>query len=97
MPFTWQININKQGAGFVYDPNPLNASENDQIFWSNNDDKVHWPGLPGNDTYFMEDKIQPGNSSDTFILKGVPKGGSIAYIDSEHPKAPGGKIDVPKT
>ena len=90
MPFTWQININKHGHGFVYDPNPLNAASDDQIFWSNNDDKPHWPGLPGNKTYFMDSQIEPGNSSDTFI----PGGGSVSYIDTLHPTAPGGKINV---
>lgn len=92
MPFTWQININKTANGFAYDPNPLNeVAVNDQIIWTNNDDKPHWPGLAGNKTYFMANQIAPDSSSDTFI-PGVS--GTVSYIDSLHPSAPGGQIVV---
>jgi hypothetical protein len=92
MPFTWQININKKAGGFVYDPNPLNdVKVDDQIIWTNNDDKPHFPGLASNHTYFMDYQIPPDSSSDTFIV-GVA--GPIAYIDSLHPTAPGGTINV---
>jgi plastocyanin len=93
MPFTWQITINKTtGSGFAYEPSTLTGvAVNDQIIWTNNDDKPHWPGITGNDTYFMPNQIQPDNSSDTF-LPGVT--GTISYVDSLHPAAPGGKIVV---
>ena len=93
MPFTWQININKTtGTGFAYEPSTLtDVAVNDQIIWTNNDDKPHWPGIPGNNTYFMANQIVPDSSSDTFI-PGVT--GTVSYIDSLNPTAPGGKIVV---
>ena len=93
MPFTWQININKTtGSGFTYEPSTLTGvAVNDQIIWTNNDDKAHWPGITGNKTYFMANQIAPDSSSDTFI-PGVT--GTVAYIDSLHSTAPGGKIVV---
>jgi plastocyanin len=93
MPFTWQININKTtGSGFVYEPNKLTGvAVDDQIIWTNNDDKAHWPGIAGNNAYFMPNQIAPDSSSDTFI-PGV--NGTIHYIDSLHAAAPGGTIVV---
>ena len=95
MPFTWEISINKRGAGgdngFVYDPAELDVSIGDQIFWTNNDDNEHWPGIAGNPTYFMADPIAPDSPSSTFV-PGVA--GTVNYIDSLHPNAPGAKIVV---
>jgi plastocyanin len=91
MPFTWQITIKKNGAGFTYDPPQLNAAVGDQIFWTNEDDNEHWPGIAGNPTYFMADPIAPDSPSSTFV-PGVT--GTVTYIDSLHATAPGGTIVV---
>ena len=93
MPFTWQININKTtGTGFVYEPSTLSGvAQNDQIIWTNNDDKPHWPGITGNNTYFMANQIWPDSSSDTFVPQAS---GTVHYIDSLHPTATGGTIVV---
>lgn len=73
MPNQQQININKSGSTITFDPNPLNAQTRDQIFWTNNDDKPHWPGLADNTgkvintTFFMPNQIAPnGDVSATF-------------------------------
>ncbi len=84
MPFTWQISINQRGSGFTYDPPELDAAVGDQIFWTNNDENEHWPGLPHNPTYFMADPIAPDSSSATFV-PGVK--GTVSYIDSLHKNA----------
>jgi plastocyanin len=41
-------------------PNPLQANPSDQIFWTNDDTQAHWPGVPGNPTFFMSNQIAPG-------------------------------------
>jgi plastocyanin len=98
MPFTWQININKfpGGAGaYAWDPNPLSqVATGDQIIWTNNDDKPHWPGITGNPTYFMANQIAPNSPSATFV-PGVD--GTITYADSLDPGGPTGTIVVGDT
>jgi plastocyanin len=94
MPFTWQISINKTAGtpSFKYDPNPLaSVAIGDQIIWTNNDDKPHWPGIAGNKTYFMANQIAPHSPSATFI-PGV--NGTIAYSDSLDSTGPKGSIVV---
>ena len=56
------ITPNAPGAStrVTFDPNPLKADPADQIFWTNNDSQAHWPGLPGNPTFFMSNQIAPG-------------------------------------
>ena len=54
------ISINPGAAGATFDPNPLHARQGDQIFWTNNDTKAHWPGLPGNPGFLMANQIAPG-------------------------------------
>jgi plastocyanin len=97
MPFTWQININKTGGqpAFKYDPNPLaQVSIGDQIIWTNNDDKPHWPGIKGNNKYFMANQIAPHSPSTTFV-PGV--NGTVTYVDSLDPTGPTGSIVVGST
>lgn len=95
MPFTWRISINKTGSGYTYDPNPLTQVQTgDQIIWTNNDDKPHWPALagdPGNKTYFMPDQIPPNSPSTTFV-PGV--NGTVQYVDYLDPNGPKGTIVV---
>ena len=56
------IKPNAPGASprVSFDPNPLQANPADQIFWTNNDTQPHWPGLPGNPTFFTSNQIAPG-------------------------------------
>jgi plastocyanin len=94
MPFVWQININKTpgGTGYTYEPSTLNnVAIGDQIIWTNNDDKPHWPGVTGNDKYFMQTQIAPNSPSSTFV-PGV--NGTIVYVDSRDPLGPKGTINV---
>ena len=61
-----QININKNGDTVTFDPPDLAANAGDQIFWTNNDDTAHWPGLSDNQTFFMPNQIAPGSTSSIF-------------------------------
>lgn len=94
MPFTWQININKNssGTGFHYDPNPLqDVASGDQIIWTNNTDHPHWPCIAGNQNAFMAQQIAPHSPSSTFIPGSA---GPVSYIDFLNPTAPGGSFNV---
>jgi plastocyanin len=95
MPFTWQININKNTGGtpaYRYDPPQLNnVAIGDQIMWTNNDDKPHWPALADNQTYFMPNQIAPHSPSDCFV-PGV--NGLLTYVDSLDAAGPTGVIVV---
>ena len=82
MAFTWQINIDKKGTGFVYEPNPLkDVAAGDQIIWTNNDDKTHHPSL-------LPHPIPPGSSSDTYVASKT-----VTYKDTLH-AGPTGSITV---
>lgn len=106
MPFTWQININKSkgGAGYVFAPSPLSSvAIGDQVIWTNNDDKPHWPGIVSASevagtglTYLMPYQI-PAHTSSTTFCPGVA--GTITYVDSLDPSAtrPSGSIVVTAT
>lgn len=80
MPIQRQININKNPNGppnITFDPNPLNANTRDQIFWTNNDDQPHWPGLLNSDgtintTYFMPNQIAPNGDTSPIFSPAVP-------------------------
>ena len=61
------IKGNAPGASprVTFDPNPLQANQADQIFWTNNDTQAHWPGRKNADgsinaTFFMPNQIAPG-------------------------------------
>jgi plastocyanin len=73
MAFTWQITIDKQGNGFVYDPNPLtDVASGDQIIWTNNDDQPHHPSL-------LPNEIPPDSPSDTYVADET-----VTYTDLLH-------------
>ena len=93
MPFTWQISINKKpGGGFSYHPDPLkDVAIGDEIIWTNNDDKAHWPGTSTDQAAFMANQIAPHSPSTTFI---AADSGSVSYIDSLDKTAPGGTLIV---
>jgi len=101
MPFTWRINIDKTPAGYAYNRNPLNqVAVGDEIIWTNNDDRPHWPALLAdnvvNQTYFMPYQIPPGTSSTTFVANDT---GTFTYVDALDQTRPRlqGSIIVTKT
>ncbi|HZS29156.1 MAG TPA: hypothetical protein VFB76_18155 [Candidatus Angelobacter sp.] len=93
----WTILIKKNsspppapGVVFEFTQSP-DVKVDDQIIWSNHDTQAHWPGLPGDSTFFFDqpipgvDKFGPKSSS-TFV-PGKP--GTINYICSIHPDETG--------
>lgn len=105
MPFTWQIRIEKSAnpAGYLYSPAVLTqVAIGDQIVFTNNDDRAHFPGLlagpagPANPTYFMAYQIPGGTSSNACIPR---LAGTFTYADSldARPSRPAGSIVVRKT
>lgn len=91
MALQLQIKINKNGNSVTFDPLVLNASPGDQIFWTNNDDEAHWPGLPGNNTFFMPNQIAPGGTSSIFSPSATA---TYDYVCSLHPGETG-TITIP--
>jgi plastocyanin len=92
MAFTWQININKSGYGYTYNPSNLTGvSPGDQIFWTNNDDKPHWPAKATQQNYYMANQIAPGTTSSTFVPGAV---GTLSYVDWLDQSGPTGTIVV---
>jgi plastocyanin len=93
MPIQRQININKSGGGIAFSPATLNANTSDQIFWTNNDDKPHWPGLADgtgkvtNPTFFMPNQIAP--NGDTSPIFSASTGNTFQYACSLHPNETG--------
>ena len=73
-----KIRIYKDGEVVKFDPPVLQANPRDQIFWSNEDDVPHWPGLskvvPDQPTltaddkrdFFMTNQIAGGSTSSIF-------------------------------
>ena len=85
MPFAWRINITKnptrgKPAIFSFEETPQ-VQVGDVIFWSNNDKVAHWPGLPGNASAFIPNKIAKNSTSPVFAPGQV---GTINYICSLH-------------
>lgn len=81
-----QIHINRNGNSVTFDPSELDAKTGDQIFWTNNDDEAHWPGLPENDAFFMPNQIAPGGTSSIFSPGGPD---TLDYVCSLHPDETG--------
>ena len=88
MPMTWQISINPNpaaiaGVTFVFEPNPLaDVRVGDQIFWTNNTDQPHWPGIVNYPTYFMPNQIAPNSSSPAFVPDPSVSGQTLTYVDT---------------
>ena len=74
------IKPNAPGASprVSFDPNPLKANPADQIFWTNTDTQPHWPGLPGNPTFFMSNQIAPGGDVSPVFSTIVD--GTLTYV-----------------
>jgi plastocyanin len=66
-----------------FDPNPLQANQADQIFWTNNDSQPHWPGRVDDagkiyPDFFMSYQIaQNGGTSTVFSTTVV---GTLKYV-----------------
>jgi plastocyanin len=95
MPFNWTINVNSnepQPPLAKFDPNPLTqVAPGDQVFWANNDNCPHWPGLLNEDgsiipTYFMPNQIAPNSTSDAFA---AGADATLQYACSLHPDEKG--------
>ena len=86
MSILHQIVIKKECENVVFDPSTLNASVGDQIFWTNEDEQTHWPGLPDNDSFFMPNQIVPSSQSPIFSPGGAD---TCDYVCSLHPGATG--------
>jgi plastocyanin len=81
------IKPNAPGASprVVFDPNPLQANQADQIFWTNNDTQPHWPGRKNPDgtinaTFFMTNQIAPGG--DVSAVFSTIVSGTLNYVCS---------------
>ncbi len=97
MAIQQKIKINKSGTGVTYDPAVLKVRLGDQIFWINNDDKPHWPGLLNadgtiNKTFFMPNQIASGSTSTTFSPGRDNE--ALNYACSLHRGESGGQIIV---
>lgn len=85
-----QIRIKREGGTVTFDPPDLDANVGDQIFWTNDDDQAHWPGLSGNDTFFMPNQIAPQSTSPIFSPGAAAQ---YDYVCSLHPGETG-KITI---
>lgn len=69
----------------VFDPEPVRANPNDQIFWFNDDTEPHWPapldadGKVTDQQAFMAHQIAPKSPSST-----VSPGNDLSYGCSLH-------------
>ena len=77
-----QIKINKNGNSVTFDPPVLNAHTGDQIFWTNNDNEAHWPGLSDDEKFFIPNQIAPKNPSSIFT---PGRAQELDYVCSIHP------------
>lgn len=89
MPAQWRIAIRKQPSGPpAYDPNPLNASTLDQIFFANEDTVAHWPCRRNADgsvnrTFFMPNQIAPNGDVSAIWSSANP--GTFEVVCCLHP------------
>lgn len=93
MPMQRKISINENPYGdsprVVFDPDPLEAKKQDQIFWTNYDtEQAHWPGRLLDDgtideTYFMPNQIAPNGDSSSSFSPSTAR--TLNYACSLHP------------
>ena len=100
-----KIRIYKDGGVVKFDPPVLEANPRDQIFWSNKDDKPHWPVLSKIDpdqtlsddqkkNFFMTNQIAADSTSSIFSPAADTEV-TIGYACSFH-SAETGTINVKK-
>jgi plastocyanin len=95
MPFNWTININPndpQPPLAKFEPDTLaQVAPGDQVFWANNDNAAHWPGLLNpdgsiNKTFFIPNQIASNSTSDAFS---PAADATLNYACSIHPDETG--------
>jgi hypothetical protein len=90
----------------VFDPNPVVAEPDDQIFWFNDDTEPHWPapldadGKIPDPKAFMDFQIPPKNPSPTVNFADVTpdhevKYGCSLHLDAEHRATERGTVKFP--
>ena len=91
--FSWTICIwpKNPPSPATFEPSMSQVAVGDQIFWTNNDNVAHWPGLLNRDgsinkTYFMPNQIAPLSTSDAFATAGAA---TLQYACSLHPDEKG--------
>jgi|SRR5882724_9783989 plastocyanin len=92
MPNQSQIKITKVAGVVAFSPNPLTVVALEQIFWTNNDDTPHWPGLLNSDgtintTFFMPNQIAGGGDPSPVFSPSMPI--TYQYACSLHPTEKG--------
>jgi plastocyanin len=92
MPNQSQINITKESGVVTFNPAALTATARDQIFWTNNDDVAHWPGLLNTDgtintTFFMPNQIAGNGDTSAIFTPSTPF--TYQYVCSLHPNEKG--------
>lgn len=98
-----KITIFNDNGIVKFDPQTAQAEAGDQIFWSNTDDKPHWPSLDDvdgksgtaeeNKNYFMTNQIAPNDVSSIFspaIKSTIKYSCSLTAPSDQEP----GQIDV---
>jgi plastocyanin len=92
MPNQSQIKITRSSAVVTFSPNPLAAVARDQIFWTNDDNTPHWPGLLNSDgtintTFFMPNQIAGNGDTSAIFTPSTPT--TYQYVCSLHPDEKG--------
>jgi hypothetical protein len=85
--------IIKAGNPAVFDPNPLNAQPNYNVFWSNSDPtNAHWPAPSvAEKTAWFDYQIPPGAQSNQLALPPMspPAAYTLNYVCALHPNEKG--------
>ena len=79
----WEIKIKSIPGGFTYDPLNLDGVEvGDEVFWRNDDNQAHWPGVVNYPYYFMPNQIAPGSTSNAWVPDASVVDQTISYVDN---------------
>jgi plastocyanin len=92
MPNQSQIKITRVAGVVTFSPNPLAVVALDQIFWTNDDNTPHWPGLLNSDgtintTFFMPNQIAGNGDASPVFSPSTPI--TYQYVCSLHPTEKG--------
>ena len=87
----------KSGNPATFDPNPLTAHANDNVFWYNSDQtNAHWPApSAAQKTGWFDYQIPPGAQSNQIALPPMspPAAYTLNYVCALHPNEKG-QIEV---
>jgi plastocyanin len=92
MPDQLRIKITRVAGVVTFSPNPQPSVARDQIFWTNNDNTPHWPGLLNGDgtintTFFMPNQIAGNGDTSPIFTPSTPI--TYQYVCSLHPNEKG--------